>query len=284
MARVTKEEPSTVTISDFFRYLATAEQGGEARKVYCGAIEVLIGNLSAWLGVDAWLGAGDTTETSKKDHPPIDPERRRGFIAAGLVAQMSAQLIKGSVLLLREGNEYASAGLMRQLIECEYLFRAFQLNFADATKWLDAPPSAKHDFSPRNLRQIGGFDHEEYSNHCESGGHPRAAGQHLLQLPRLMQDLENKVAGRPLTGDDMNGMLWMDLALHCERTWKALTNLLLHEHARFDVVRAGAMQEAKEAHEAWLEADPLARQIGPILGIMAVDPETPLNEVINKKE
>ncbi|MGI8948103.1 MAG: hypothetical protein ACR2FV_09070 [Ornithinimicrobium sp.] len=192
---------------------------------------------------------------------------------------MSAELIKGSVTLLHEGNEYACAGLLRQLIECEYLFRAFQLDFEFATRWLNAPPSAKYDFSPGNLRKIGGFGHEEYSNHCEAGGHPRAGGRHLLELERLAADLGRKERREH---GEVNAMLWMDLALHCERTWRALTGLLSQEHARFDAAQrtVAAVKHADSAHATWLAADQLARHIGPIIGFMAADPDTALGDLV----
>ena len=274
------DPPSTVTISDFFRHLAVDEQGAEARKTYCAEISRLTENLAAWLAVDAWIGAGDVKDTSAAAPPPTTPERRRAFIASSLVAQMSSELINGSVLLLRDGNEYACSGLVRQLIECEYLFRAFQLDFAQATKWLDSPPSAKYDFSPGNLRKIGGFDHVEYSNHCEAGGHPRAGGRHLLELSRLMTCLGS---AKKRHRNEVNLMLWMDLALHCDRTWGALARLLSQEHARFDTVRAQVVEEAEVARTLWREADLLARHIGPILGFIDADPSTPLSDLLGSE-
>lgn len=277
MADVTMDNPAGSTIRDFFRSLATDEHGAEARKVYCDEVAELAAGLSSWLAVDAWLGAGDTGARGV-DERSINDERRRAFIASSLVAQMSSELIKGSITLLREGNEYACSGLVRQLIECEYLFRAFQLDFAHATKWLDAPPSAKYDFSPANLRKIGGFDHEEYSNHCEAGGHPRAGGRHLLETDRRMVGPKSTERRER---DEVNVVLWMDLALHCKRTWTALTGLLAQEHARFNTLdrTSGAVASAETAHSTWLAADELARHIGPILGLMAADPDTRLSDL-----
>lgn len=214
---------SGVTISDLFRHLATDAVGATARKDYCRGSAARFENLAAWLAVDAWLGAGDT-ENTNVPQGPIDPERGRAFMAASLVAQMTSELISGAVLLLEDENEYACAGLVRQLIECEYLFRAFKLDFSDATKWLDAPPSAKQDFSPANLRKIGGFDHVEYSNHCAAGGHPRVAGRYLLPLPRAMAAVGTV---KKRDRDEVNLMLWMDFALHCDRAWLAFVQLLV---------------------------------------------------------
>lgn len=282
MADLTKDDLAKITIRDFIRFLATDDQGAEARKVYCREVAELAANLSSWLAFDAFLGAGDVKDPGFEDLS-ISPGRRRAFMAASLVAQMSSELIKGSVSLLHEGNEYACFGLVRQLIECEYLFRAFQLDFAAATRWLDSPPSAKYDFSPGNLRRIGGFDHEEYSNHCEAGGHPRPGGRHLLELDRLMKDLTRTDRRHR---DEVNLLLWMDFALHCERTWRALTGLLSQEHARFSTVprAAATVERADAAHATWLSVDQLARHVGPILGFMAADPDMPLSHFINIEE
>ena len=281
MADIPQDELASVTIREFFRYLAIDEAGAEARKAYCSEIAEVADDLSSWLAVDALFGAGDSKDP-RVETASINPERGRAFVASSIVAQMSSELIKGSTTLLREGNEYACCGLVRQLIECEYLFRAFQLDFELATKWLDAPPSAKYDFSPSNLRKIGGFDHEEYSNHCEAGGHPRAGGRHLLRLERAVADLGRTEKRQ----DDLNAMLWMDLALHCERSWRALTELLSQEHARFNAVpRANsAVERAQVARVTWLEADQLGRHIGPILGFIAADPDTPLGDLIDHED
>lgn len=282
MTKVTKDDLAGVTIRDFFRFLAIDEAGAEARKIYCQEIAEVVANVSSWIAVDAMAGAGDTKDPTAQESS-ISPERGRAFVAVSSVAQMSCELIKGSVTLLRNENEYAAAGLVRQLIECEYLFRAFQLDFADATKWLDASPSAKYDFSPGKLRKIGGFDDEEYSNHCEAGGHPRAGGRHLLELERLVADLQH---ARKRESNEVNVMLWLDLALHCDRTWRALDRLLSLEHARYNFVPrvAASVERADAAHSAWLAADPLAREIGPILRFIAADPDTPMSELINVED
>lgn len=82
-------------------------------------------------------------------------------------------------MLLRNGNDYGASALVRQLIECEYLLRAFRLNFADAARWHDANDSERWDFKPSKLREVGGFDRKEYADHCEAGGHPHPRGRRL---------------------------------------------------------------------------------------------------------
>lgn len=187
--------------------------------------------------------------SSPEQHGP-DPARGRSFVAVGLVAQISAELVSGAQLLLRNRNEYGASALVRQLIECEYLLRAFQLNFAEATRWLDANDSDRWDFKPSKLREIGGFDRKEYAGHCESGGHPHPMGSRLLQLPRAIDDLQRAVSGESRDLDSTRA-LWLDFAFHCERTWRVLIDVLSAEHARFDRVRAERISAVAEARSAW---------------------------------
>ena len=82
-------------------------------------------------------------------------------------------------------------------------------------------------------------------------------------------------------------MLWMDLALHCDRAWKALTRLLSQEHARFNAEATRtvvAVERAAKARATWLQADQLACHIGQILSFMSADPETPLRDLIGNEE
>ncbi len=159
-------DPASLTIFDFFAYLVADDDAAAARERFCEVVATEIGNVASWLGVDAWLGAGDVQDTSSTDLEEQDPTRRRSFFAVGLVAQISSELVSGALLLFRNGNEYSASALIRQLIECEYLLRAFGLNFADAARWHDANDSERWDFKPSKLRNIGGFDRKEYADHC----------------------------------------------------------------------------------------------------------------------
>lgn len=172
-------DPASTTIFDFFSYLVADNDAKIAREHFCGVVASELENTASWLGVDAWLGAGDMRNPSSTDGegPDADPDCRISFAAVGLVAQISSELVSGAFLLFRDGNHYSALALVRQLIECEYLLRAFRLNFTDAARWYEANDSERWDFKPSKLRQIGGFDHKEYADHCEAvATHTRRVG------------------------------------------------------------------------------------------------------------
>ena len=136
------------------------------------------------------------------------------------------------------------------------------------SQWDD---SERWDFTPSKLRKIGGFDAKEYANHCEAGGHPHPAGRKLLETTRKMNQLER--AASDVTNDfDMTRALWLDFAFHCDRTWRALEDLLSTEHARFDLVRGKAIATVAQARAEWEEADFLALNAGSVLGAIYADP------------
>lgn len=271
---------SSITIFDFFAYLVADDDAATARESYCEVVAAQIANVAAWLGVDAWLGAGDVADTGADvEQASADPTRRRSFVAVGLVAQIASELVSGALLLFRNGNQYGGSALVRQLIECEYLLRAFRLNFDDAARWHDANDSDRWDFKPSKLREIGGFDRKEYADHCEAGGHPHPAGRALLDLERAMQALAPN--SRKL---DVVRLLWVDFALHCDRVWRALSDVLSEEHARFDRVRAEAIAAVAESRSGWHDIDTLARHAGPVLGAFYEDPMRPLSELVDLTE
>ena len=274
------DDPSSVTILDFFAYLVGDDDAAMAREHFCEVVAEQIANVASWLGVDAWLGAGDVQDTSVGRQAEPDPVRRRSFVAVGLVAQISSELVSGALLLFRNGNHYGASALIRQLIECEYLLRAFGLNFVDAARWHDANDSERWDFKPSRLREIGGFDRKEYANHCEAGGHPHPAGRLLLELERSIQELLSAAAGND-PKLDVTRVLWTDFALHCDRVWRALADLLSAEHARFARVRAEAVTTVAASRDAWHEADTLALRAGWVLGALYDDPTRPLSDLLD---
>lgn len=273
-------ESESLTIADFFALLIADDEAAAKRESFCDIVAEQLGEVASWLGFDAWLGAGDVEDTSSSDQHRPNPGRSRSFVAVGLVAQISAELVSGAHLLLRNRNEYGASALVRQLLECEYLLRAFRLNFVEAARWHDANDSERWDFKPGKLREIGGFDRKEYANHCEAGGHPHPSGRRLLELPRAIDELQRAVSREPRDLDTTRA-IWLDFAFHCDRTWRALISVLSAEHARFDRVRADRISAVAEARSAWQEADFLARQAGPVLAALNADPTTLLSDLVN---
>lgn len=188
--------------------------------------------------------------------------------------------MSGALSLFRNGNYYDASALIRQLIECEYLLRAFRLNFIDAARWHDANDSERWDFKPSKLREIGGFDRKEYANQLRVSGHPHPAGRLLLELERSVQEVLSAAAknDRKL---DVTRVLWADFAFHCDRVWRALVDLVSAEHARFDRVRAEAVTTVAAPRDAWHEADTLARHAGEVLGAFYHDPTRLLSDLLD---
>lgn len=280
-----EEARVALTILDLFAYLVDDDDAAAARERYCDVVSSALENVASWLAVDAWLGAGDVQDTSAGDQAEADPVRRRSFVAIGLVAQISSELVSGALLLFRNGNQYAASALVRQLIECEYLLRAFRLNFVEAARWHDANDTERWDFTPSKLRKIGGFDRKEYADHCESGGHPHPSGRHLMELPRSMGKLERGVSGEPRALDTVRA-LWLDFTFHCDRTWRALTDLLAAEHARFEHAgrTAKAIEAVAESRVSWQRSDTLGLHAGSVLEALYADPTTRLSDLLKTEE
>lgn len=96
-------------------------------------------------------------------------------VGLATVVQVGAELMKGVVALLADGNRYASLALLRQLVEVEYLAWAFAENESQASGWLRSTREERIKmWQPRHLRERskGRFRAKDYGLHCELGGHP----------------------------------------------------------------------------------------------------------------
>ena len=101
----------------------------------------------------------------------------------GMVGQMSAELILGASQLFRQEMWYPGSSLVRQVVEIEYILFLFSMDTQEAQRWIALPPDeVKTYFMPAKMRErsLGRFDADEYSAHCELGGHPRKKGAVLL--------------------------------------------------------------------------------------------------------
>lgn len=164
----------------------------------------------------------------------------------GLAVRIGAALAKGSVDLLRAGNAYAAAALVRQLVEVEYLLWTFADDGEEAARWLHASHSQLDRFKPGAMRARSGgrFRSEEYRSHCERGGHPHPAGFALL---RESNGLDPVRAG------------WVDLGQHLERGWGSLREAL--EHEGYGDSLTDAFEEVEQARARWHERDGLAARL-----------------------
>jgi len=199
-------------------------------------------------------------------------------MAVGLVAQIGSELIVGTLQLLESSQLYSGSALMRQLIECEYLLRVFQSSFVEGSRWLVANDEERWDFTPSKLRKIIGFDQQEYSDHCNAGGHPNPKGGSLLELQGRIQKL-NRLAADDDHRPDRAKLLWLDFAFHCDRTWRSLNHLLLQEHARYGKVRADTIEAALQSFAEWDKVDPLAKNFGGLQSAMSDNPSLALDQL-----
>lgn len=138
---------------------------------------------------------------------------------------------------------------MRQLVEVEYLVRLFRQDPTEAQSWLKASSAElRTAFTPSQMRKrAGGFRHQEYRVHCESGGHPN---------PRAHTLLPGRHAKHHLPPLGTNEVFWVDLAQHLRLVWRDVAALPAdHPTANLGVIEQYAEVAAK-AVSAWEAVDP----------------------------
>ena len=100
-----------------------------------------------------------------------------------ILLRISAQLVSASTDLFADGRNYAAAALLRQMVEVEYLAWAVDVRDKDGKRWLRSDKNQRMSFfSPTKLRKAakGTFRSQDYSFHCEFGGHPTPVGAAML--------------------------------------------------------------------------------------------------------
>lgn len=105
-------------------------------------------------------------------------------VAVSRLASIASELLSASADLIADGRVYAGSALLRQLVEVEYLARAFAKDSDEASKWLRRDKQQRMKFfSPRKLRESsdGFFRDGDYTWHCEMGGHPVPDSGALLE-------------------------------------------------------------------------------------------------------
>lgn len=212
-----------------------------------------LAGVAGWVGFDALLGGGDLILTGDRDERTHDTERYLAFRAAAAVIEMAGELAVGTVQLLEGGKRYASAALIRQLIEAEYLLTEFDESFTHASKWLRATPDEiRRSFNPKSMRTTGGFSDREYWTHSDIGGHPSPAGRPLLRYNLSVHPSEDEL---------LTASVWADFAQHLRRVWYRVDSLLLNQHARYAVVRHESRVRVQQLEERWTRTDPLAAPV-----------------------
>lgn len=162
-----------------------------------------------------------------------------------LVLRISEQLIKTSADLLTNGNAYAGAALLRQIVELEYLAWAFDKRQKDAETWLRSDKKRRQDlFRPARLRDAasGEFRGKDYGYHCELGGHPTPQAITLLSNDKMTVQL-----------------LMSDLIGHAEGIWGHFVGWA-KQHEELSELFKSINQRATETgtkFQAWKSYDPL---------------------------
>jgi len=104
-------------------------------------------------------------------------------LAVALLSRLASELCGGISTLIKDRRIYAAGGLLRQLVEIEYiLFTGYQ-NLEELDKWYESSPEElRKKFSPQKMRNESGgiFSDKEYWMHCDIGGHPHPKARILL--------------------------------------------------------------------------------------------------------
>lgn len=163
-------------------------------------------------------------------------------VGVSVLLRMASQLVSASADLFGDGRPYAAAALARQIVELQYLAWAFDTRDRDAERWLRSDRKERLSFfTPGKLRAAskGHFQGEDYTYHCELGGHPVPTGTVLLN-------------GDPAIAQ----LLLSDTLGHCGGFWDHLVRWAAQEPPLRSAIlrRSRAMSEH---YSKWKHADPL---------------------------
>ncbi len=173
----------------------------------------------------------------------LDKETSDAIQAVSLLLRMAGELAIAAGRMLSEGEHYAGAALVRQLVEIEYLTWTFKEGHRSAGIWLRSNHQERREmFSPAQLRKTskGRFLAKDYQHHCEQGGHPVPIGSFLL--------------GHTSPGGAQ--LLLVDMICHCWRTWDqvALWSRTI-PNAAASVIKYGS--EVSARLNGWGRRDPM---------------------------
>lgn len=219
---------------------ALADDGAHRTRVLaCRAIADGLKSIATWLTIDA----------------AFRQERTR--LGLGLVTEIGSELATATVSLYDVGAYYAGAVLVRQLIEVQYLVAWFAGDPARPAEWLSTRPADVWAKSrPQKMRRVlrddgRDFRDQEYSAHCELGGHPNPKGGALVVG---YHDPNRNL----LLGESQ----WVDLAQHLEPLWvDELVCLSRLENFKRVRSASAAVMAVTEALARWHSTDPLARRL-----------------------
>ena len=161
-----------------------------------------------------------------------------------ILLQISSQLVSASADLFSDGRNYAAAALLRQMVEVEYLAWAVDVRDQDGKRWLRSDKKQRTTFfSPAKLRKAakGKFRSQDYSFHCEFGGHPTPVGAAML-LNRNQAEAQ---------------ILLTDLLGHAGRIWDHVVRWAKRSPHGGPILEHSQQMLAR--FSAWKSKDPLTK-------------------------
>jgi hypothetical protein len=227
---------------ELFREAVMNEEAQESRERLCRLLNDALNDYGIKLFA---IGNAIAGGPGKAQDPEVK-DLLECMIGLSCVVQIAGELGVACVRLLKTGQFYASSALIRQIVECEYLCRAFAQDQDEARKWLNTTRSQRLSiWSPRHMRkQSGGeFRDKDYAVHCETGGHP---------TPRAFMLL------RPTQTIPIN-MIWIELTIHLANVWshttRAIPEIIRPLLDRKPGPQGNAAEVTTKVNE-WLNSDP----------------------------
>lgn len=167
----------------------------------------------------------------------------------GLMISIAAELSSSAIRCLDHRECYASAALVRQIVEVQYFMWTFAESRNAGRDWLKASSTViRQNFKPDILRKKshGVFDDAEYWRHCDMGGHPNPAAQVFFG-----QDADQSIVVE---------LTFADLAQHLERIWNFfLTAMQLQSVS--SSLQGESLDRTMEAIHNWHAIDALSTSL-----------------------
>ncbi len=227
-----------------------------SRLAVCQAVALALSRVGHTFWLTGWLVGPD-----RKSGVSAFKFGNDGAVGLATVAQIGGELAKGAIQLLQAENLYAASALMRQLVEVEYLVKAFESENEVAAEWLRADREERRKFwSPERLRsRTGGvFLRTDYWHHCDMGGHPTREGMSLLPGHARMN----------------SGYIWVELARHLKSIW---TSFVVGAERLLGSPFPGdwKIPDVTDVTDHWLSTDRLYAALGDLSRELRADAEPP---------
>jgi hypothetical protein len=228
---------------ELFREGMMNEEAQEARERLCRRLNNALNDYGIKLFVIGnAIGGGPT-----KSRDPELKDMLERMIGLSCVVEISGELGIACVTLLKTGQFYASFALVRQIVECEYLCRAFAQDHDEARKWLNSSRAERRRlWSPKHMRDQseGEFRDKDYAVHCEIGGHPTPRAFMLLRPSRTISA----------------NAIWEELTVHLANVWshttRAIPEVILPLLDRKPGPQGTAPEVTANVNE-WFSSDPM---------------------------